>query len=240
MDYGLIAAVAGVVAAGSFLGGVTGFGYGLLASPLLLALGIPLPTVVVLNLMLGLVTRITVVWRLHAHVTRRAWLLVAGSVPGYAAGSLLLRSVDTHWLKVTAGAMVVGLTLAQLVPRLPRLRVSAAQCVGAGTVGGVLGATTSLNGVVPAMLFSQADTPPRRFIADLATYFVAANAVGLAATWLAGVSAPHLWVYFAASLPMSVAANAVGVTLAPRLPPRTFRAITMAVSVGAGMVAILT
>ena len=195
---------------------------------------------VVLNLTLGMVTRITVVARLRTHVTRRAWLLVAGSVPGYAAGALLLRSVNTHWLKVTAGALVVVLTLVQLVPRRPRIRVGTPQCVTAGAVGGTLGATTSLNGVVPAMLFSQADTPPRRFIADLALYFVASNAVGLVATSLAGVSAPHLWTYFAALLPVSIAANAVGVSLAPRLPARTFRAITLAVSVGAGMVAVLT
>lgn len=240
MDYGLVAAVAGAVGAAAFLGGVTGFGYGLLASPLLLALGLPLPTVVLLNLTLGMVTRITVVVRLRAYVTRRAWLLVAGSVPGYAAGAALLGSVNTRWLKVTAGALVVGLALVQLVPRLPRLRVSTAQCVTAGAVGGTLGATTSLNGVVPAMLFGQADTPPRRFIADLALYFVASNAVGLAATSLAGVPAPHLWTYFAPLLPVSIAANAVGVSLAPRLPARTFRAITLAVSVGSGLTAILT
>lgn len=240
MDYGLVAAAAGAVGAAAFLGGVSGFGYALLASPLLLALGIPLPTVVALNLTLGMVTRVTVVARLRAHVTRRAWLLVAGSVPGYAAGALLLRSVDTHWLKVTAGALVVVLALVQLVPRRPRIQVGTPQCIAAGAIGGTLGATTSLNGVVPAMLFSQADTPARRFIADLALYFVVSNAVGLTATWLAGVSAPHLWAYFAALLPVSVAANAVGVTLAPRLPARTFRAITLAVSVGAGVAAILT
>lgn len=240
MDYGLVAAVAGAVGAAAFLGGVSGFGYGLVASPLLLALGIPLPTVVLLNLTLGLVTRITVVARLHAHITRRAWLLVAGSVPGYAAGAVLLRSVDTHWLKVAAGALVICLAVVQLVPRLPRLRVGTAQCLAAGAVGGTLGATTSLNGVVPAMLFGQADTPPRRFIADLALYFVASNAVGLAATSLAGVSAPQLWTYFIALLPVSVAANAIGVTLAPRLPYRTFRAITLVVSVGSGLVAVLT
>lgn len=240
MDYRLVVAVAAAVAAGSFLGGVTGFGYGLLASPLLLALGIPLPTVVRLNLLLGLVTRLTVVWRLHSHITRRSWLLVAGSVPGYVAGSLLLGSVDPHWLKVTAGAVIVAMALAQLVPRLPRIRVAAPQCVAAGAIGGTLGATTSLNGVVPALLFHQADTPPRRFIADLALYFVVANAVGLAATSAVGVAAPHLWVYFAASLPTSVVANAVGVTLAPRLPARIFRTVTLVVSVGAGIVAILT
>lgn len=240
MDYGLVVVAAVAVGAGAFLGGVSGFGYGLVASPSLLALGIPLPTVVVLNLMIGMLTRITVVWRLHTHITRRAWLLVVGSVPGYVAGSVLLASVDTHWLKVAAGILVIGLALVQMVPRRPRIHVGTAQCVTAGTVGGTLGATTSLNGVVPAMLFSQADTPPRQFIADLALYFVASNAVGLAATSLTGISAPHLWIYFAALLPASVAANAVGVSLAPRLPARTFRAITLAVCIVAGLAAILT
>jgi hypothetical protein len=50
-----------VVVAASFLGGVTGFGYSLVATPLLLLVGFPLPFVVTVNLALACVTRISVV-----------------------------------------------------------------------------------------------------------------------------------------------------------------------------------
>ena len=43
--------------AASFLGGVTGFGYSLVATPLLLLLGFPLPFAVTVNLALAFVTR---------------------------------------------------------------------------------------------------------------------------------------------------------------------------------------
>src|ERR671914_218851 len=43
-----------VVAAAAFLGGVTGFGYSLVATPLLLLLGFPLPFVVTANLGLAI------------------------------------------------------------------------------------------------------------------------------------------------------------------------------------------
>ena len=43
------------VLAASFLGGVTGFGYSLVAAPLLLLLGFPLPFVVTVNLALACV-----------------------------------------------------------------------------------------------------------------------------------------------------------------------------------------
>ena len=47
------------VVAASFLGGVTGFGYSLVATPLLLLLGFPLAFVVTANLALACVTRMS-------------------------------------------------------------------------------------------------------------------------------------------------------------------------------------
>ena len=70
------------VLAASFLGGVTGFGYSLVATPLLLLLGFPLPFVVTVNLALAFVTRIPVAYRFRANLDpRRVAGLIAGSVP---------------------------------------------------------------------------------------------------------------------------------------------------------------
>ena len=61
-----------VVLAAAFVSGTTGLGYGLVATPLLLALGFAIPFVVVVNLTIALVTRIPVAYQLRASVDSAA------------------------------------------------------------------------------------------------------------------------------------------------------------------------
>ena len=60
-----------VVAAASLLSGTTGFGYGLVATPLLLLTGFSLPFVVAANLAVSFVMRGTVAYRFRREVDRR-------------------------------------------------------------------------------------------------------------------------------------------------------------------------
>ena len=82
----LVAGGIGVFMA-SFLGGVTGFGYSLVATPLLLLAGFDLPFVVTVNLALALVTRISVAYRFRADLSPgRVAGMVGGSIPGSGWG----------------------------------------------------------------------------------------------------------------------------------------------------------
>lgn len=239
MDPLQLVAVAAVVAGGSLLGGISGFGYGLVAAPLLLVVGVPLPSIVVLNLGLGIVTRGLAAWRLRRDVSRNAAFLIAGSVPGYALGTALLSGVDGNVLEVATGVVVIVLALLSLLRRESAFVPGPRSLVVTGVAGGTLGASTSLNGVVPALVLSQARLSNRQFIADLGVYFVGSSVVGLVAVTLAGISAPNAWLLFAVSVPLSVAANQLGLTLGTRLPPKVFRALTIVVVICAGVAAIV-
>src|ERR687896_318752 len=98
-----------VVAAASFLGGVTGFGYSLVATPLLLILGFDLPFVVTANLAVACVTRISVAYRFRSDARpSRAAGLIAGSVPGLWLGAVVLTTVDVPTIKLGAGLVVMA------------------------------------------------------------------------------------------------------------------------------------
>src|ERR671936_157580 len=68
--------------------------------------------------------------------------------------------------------------LARSVNAPPPRRIRGAPLV-AGFFGGFLGSSTSLNGVAPVLLLARDKASPRSFLADLAMYFVGANAIGL-------------------------------------------------------------
>src|SRR5918999_86230 len=211
-----------VVAAASFLGGVTGFGYSLVATPLLLILGFDLPFVVTANLALACVTRISVAYRFRSDARpSRAAGLIAGSGPGLVvmAAAVLL------WRAVTA----------------PPPRELPGAPVAAGFLGGFLGAATSLNGVAPVLLLARDKAAPRSVLADLALYFVASNAIGLVVLLIeGGLESDALWPTFVLWLPGSLLGNWAGTLLGPSLPETAFRRLTLAIVFAAGAVTALT
>ncbi len=231
-----------VVFGGMLVGGVTGFGSSLVTTPFLLLLGVPLPLVVTANLTLVLTTRIGVVARLRAHITpRRPLLLVLGSIPGLYLGTVLLGWVDGATLKRAAGIVTLLAVGVQVwnARRPPPPPIPGAPLV-AGLLGGLLGATTSLNGVPPAILLARDRLAPRAFQADLAVYFIASNAIALALLAARHRFATAAFSPLAIWLPVALLGNIVGSVIGTRLPADRFRILTYSVVFLAGVVTVAT
>jgi len=231
-----------IAAAAALLAGTSGFGFALVATPLLLLSGFSLPFVVTVNLLIAVVTRTSVAWRLrHAIQRGRVLLLVAGAVPGLWVGSRLLGSVDEHTLKLCAGLLVsaaaVALATAGRYPPGPDVPGLGAV---AGCLGGLLGTTTSLIGVPPALLLAWRRLVTASFFADLSVYFVATGGIGLVVLALDerfdgdGARAFLWW------LPGVLVGNLVGTSLGLRLPAAAFHRLTLGVAFVAGVVTAVT
>ncbi len=232
----LVAGGIGVFMA-SFLGGVTGFGYSLVATPLLLLAGFDLPFVVTVNLALALVTRISVAYRFRADLSAgRVAGMVGGSIPGLWLGAEVLASVREATIKIAAGLVVmVAAVLLWRTASAPPPRPMRGAPLAAGFLGGFLGSATSLNGIAPVLLLARDKAAPRSFLADLALYFVASNAIGLLVLAAVGAfDSEALFPAFVVWLPGSLVANWLGTTLTPRLPELAFRRLTLAIVFVAG------
>lgn len=247
----LLAAGAVVVFCASVLGGVTGFGVGLVSAPLLLLLGVELTDVVVVNLTIGLVTRSVTVARLHRSVhRRRAADLVAGCVPGLLIGFAVRDQVGGDALTVTAGAvavLVAGYLLLRPTgtgPDAPTTDGGRAPRVAAGTaglLGGFLGITTSLNGPPPVVLLSRRNVAPRQFVADLAVYFVVCNALALLLIGLGGgVDPGRVALLLACWLPVALLGNLLGNRWVTRVPRETFRLLTLGLVLVTGLTTVVS
>ena len=112
--------------------------------------------------------------------------------------------------------------------------------VAAGFAGGLLGTTTSLIGVPPALLLTQRRVAARQFIADLAVYFVATAAIGLAVLAVEGQFDGDAGRAFVWWLPGVLVANAVGTSVGLRLPPESFQRLTLGVAFAAGVATAVT
>ncbi len=231
-----------VVAGAACMGGAAGFGTSLISTPVLLLIGFPLPFVITLNLSLNMLTRTSAAYQLRAHITRRSWMLIAGSVPGLVLGVAVLTSVSSHTIKLATGVVVLVLTF--LVARAidaPAPRPLPGAPVAAGFAGGFLGSTTSLNGIPAVLLLARDKVSPMSFLADLALYFVLSNAIALGVLKVGNALNTHaLFPALVLWLPGSLIGNQIGILLAKRLPERLFRQLTVAVAVVAGIMTLVT
>lgn len=224
------------------LGGLSGFGASLVSTPLYLLLGFPLPFVITLNLTTVALTRVSVAVRFREHLTvRRVLLLVLGSLPGVALGSWVIANVSPVIIKRGIGGfvMITVILFVRTIGRPPPPPIPGAPLV-AGLLGGFCGATSSINGVPPALLLARDRVSPRSFQADLALYFVISNVLTLALLGWRGTFAANALPVTALWLPGSFAGNLAGALLSTRLPDRHFRRLTMVVAFLAGAITALT
>ena len=112
--------------------------------------------------------------------------------------------------------------------------------VAAGFAGGLLGTTTSLIGVPPALLLARRRLPAVSFFADLSVYFVATAAIGLAVLAADEQFSGEAARAFAWWLPAIFVANVIGTSLGLRLPAATFRRFTLGLAFVAGIVTAVT
>ncbi|TYL45693.1 sulfite exporter TauE/SafE family protein [Nocardioides sp. BGMRC 2183] len=223
------------------VGGATGFGSSLIAAPLMLLAGVGVTETVVVNLVVGLVTRLSAAYQLRSHLDRRRVLRLGGAaIPGAWLGAATLAYLPDELLKPAVGAMTI---VCGLVMALPSTREpappSAPATLAVGAIGGYLSTTTSLNGPPPVLLLSRAQVPPLTFIADLAGYFVIANvaSIALLTTYTdldLGAAGPML----GACVAVALVGNQLGIAVARRLPVAVFRHAVTVMVVAAGAITI--
>jgi uncharacterized membrane protein YfcA len=146
----------------SIAAGFTGFGFNLVAVPLLALVFLPKDAVIIALLLGALVSgSLAVVAAQRREIDLRlVWLLTLGSVPGLILGTLLFRHLHSSGLRIFIGAITVVCALLLLIRRSRTQRpAGAGSSLGVGLVGGTLAATTGTGGppVVAYLMSTGAD-----------------------------------------------------------------------------------
>jgi hypothetical protein len=176
--------VASVV--GGVIQGAIGFGFALVAVPVL---GLIRPDAVPVTIMfVALPMSLAMSIRERAHIDRPGFLtIVAGRAAGIFVGVAVLLLVPERSLAIVIGAMVV---LAAVLSALGLdLQPKRWLNVGAGILSGVMGTTAAVGGPALAVVYQRRPGPELR--STLALSYLAGLLLGLAA--LGAVGRVHLW-----------------------------------------------
>jgi uncharacterized protein len=183
-----LAALVLAIAVGAAVQVVSGFGFGLVAAPVLVAFTDPVNTVsvlAVLGVVVGALTLLTS--REPLAISRTSPGLLAWAVPGLVTGAIAVSALPADAVRAAVGVLV----LAALAQRrfLPPQRRHIGQksrprwlgLAAAGCAAGAMSTSTGLNGP-PLVLFLTARNVPTRVARDtLALLFLVLDAAAIAA-----------------------------------------------------------
>ncbi len=176
-----IAAAAGIVGAGAVLQGAVGFGFAIVAAPLLMLIDARLVPGPLVFAALLLVVLTALRDRRSADFAGVGWILV-GRLPGTAAGAAAISAIPAALLPLPLGALVlfaVALSASGL-----RVRPTRGALVSAGAASGFMGTVTSVGGPPLALVYQ--DAPGARLRGTLAGNFVIGASLSLVALFLVG------------------------------------------------------
>jgi len=182
----LVAAAA--VAAGAALQSATGFGFSIVAAPLVFAVVEPEEAVGLLILLSALVNVLTLVSERRR--PRPAWrecaVVLACAVPGAVAGVAALRALDPVALQV---AVSVGVVATLLARKLAQHRTTPAWAAPfAGLAAGALTTSTTTAGPPLIVYLLGRRLGPAAVRDTLPVCFLGLGVVGVIALWLTGTS----------------------------------------------------
>lgn len=147
------AALAAIILAAGFLQGLTGFGFALIALPLLDML-IPLKTIIPLVCLLALCISLTLSIQLRRNIHFRCiGLLFAATIPAVPVGVYVLKHIPSEYLAISLGVLMVSFTVYQFLVKPEPRSMGKGWTVVAGFLSGILGGSIGAGGP-PVIIYS--------------------------------------------------------------------------------------
>ncbi len=235
LDQVLAASV--VVCVASMVKGGIGFGFPLLAVPLLSTIMGPrvaIPVIVIPTLL----SNVLVVRRGGAGRAAGVMALaLAGLAAGTVAGALLLGSLDPRRLSALVGAVAVLYVLATAVHLTLRIPATGIRLAGpvVGVAAGLLGGSTGISSPLLASYLHLLHLEKREFVFWITMMLFVVNTCQVVVYARLGLYAgPVLAIALWACVPMAIGTLA-GLALQDKLDPRVFERIVLAVVFAASL-----
>lgn len=216
-------AIVSIVLVAAFVQGLTGFGFGLIALPLL-GFFLNIKTSIPLMVLLAIIISFYLSIRLRKHIDLKciATLMLA-TLPGIPLGVYMLKEVSPQTLSIVLGVIMIGFTSHQLVVRPKPVHLGGAVTALAGFACGVLSASIGAGGP-PVIIYTAIQPWPKdKAKATLAFYFTVSGLVVILSHALSGMITREVMSLYAMSLPTLVLGIYLGTQAYKRISDHGYR-----------------
>lgn len=233
-----LVAVAAVFLLAAVVQTVTGFGFALVAVPLLAVVLEPAPAVVATTLV-SLLLSVVVVRADREHVRRRDAVVVSvAGIAGMPLGLALLAGGSDRLLTAVIALVLLGSTV--LVARGLRLPAGRGTEVAVGVTSGVLLTSTGMNGPPLVVAFQAQGMAPRPFRGTLSAVFLVQGVAAVVLLAAGGQVTSAALVASAVGVPMLALGWLLGDRVFRALDPVAFRRVVLALLVASAVVALVS
>jgi uncharacterized membrane protein YfcA len=200
-----------------FTQGVTGFGFGLLAIPLL-SLFIDIKAAVPLCSLLGTLITAFLSLRLRKHIDRRKILpLLFGCIPGVVAGTLMLKKAPAGLLSMLMGVMLIAFVLYRLASKQQPRSINPRWAYVAGFFTGAISSAFSAGGPPTIIYTTLRGWNKDEIKATLSGFFLTGGLMVITAHAVTGLTTGLVLRYFLLSAPVVVGGVYIGSLLYDRI-----------------------
>jgi hypothetical protein len=220
-------AIVAIVLAAAFLQGLTGFGFGLIALPLLGFL-LDIKTSVPLMVLLAVVISLYLSVRLRKSINLKcAFTLMAASLAGIPLGVYALKQIPTRGLSICVGVIMVAFTSYQFLARPEPRSFGRRLTVLAGFCSGLLGGSLGVGG--PPVIVYTALQPwtKDQAKATLACFFALSGLAVIATQAASGMITGSVLHLYALSLPALLSGIFLGTRAYERLSDHGYRRLAL-------------
>jgi len=226
---GLIFLLAGLIQ------GLTGFGGGLVAIPLL-CLIMDIKLAVPLSILSGLAITTAMAYELRHALDRRKILpLLVGSLPGVFAGTLLLKQADPVVINRLLGLLLLGISAVNLTIRPRPLNPPVIWGYVAGFFSGAITASVGAGGPPVIIYTTLTDWKKDEIKATLTGFFVLNGYITAAVHGASGVITRATLTTFAATVVFVLLGTYAGSRISGRINRRTYLRIVYLLLMGLGV-----
>jgi uncharacterized membrane protein YfcA len=231
--------VSAIALAAAFAQGITGFGFALVAAPLLAVVVGPQESVVALCLIALPITAWSSLRHRRAASRAAAIRMVVAASTTAPAGIWLLSVLSDRVLQELVGVVVLSLTVAVIKGIRVGHRGRLLDLIG-GACAGILSTSTGTNGPPLVIALQLQDISGYRLRATLAWVFFASGIVSLVLLGAAGSVTTHSLITGGTGWPFALAGRHFGERAAGRLPARCAQGLVTILLVASATTAIVT
>ena len=229
-----------VVLVAAFAMSITGFGFALIAAPLLLFILEP-RTLVITNLIIGPILCILILWESWHQVRIKQLLLLAvGSICGVPIGAFILSNSTPAALKLIISALVVVFAVPIALGYSHYFKREKLVFGITGLISGVLASSASLAGPPVVLLLLNQGWGKERLRASLAAYLLFTGLVALTALGISGILSSDFTPSSLAYIPAALLGFLIGRKVVPLLNPEFFRKLAIIIVLIATIAGVIT